>query len=353
LSKVSLNIIALSALLTFSALANEQKSQAELSFILMEAEDYLSVKPSKSLALLSPQVNLTQLAAPQFFRWHTALIRSALKLNKLAIMEHSINELIKHRLSSEFNQRLVTILSSIGIWLRKSGYFEQSKLTLICALTHNKNDEKKITLLTSIAITYRHQSQNDDAVKLYILAKSIAQKKQNLLSLARIENNLGVIEIENDAPEKAEAHFRKALTIYQSKSNRSGNVNSGINLLMAFLIQDQLTNYLRLSPSITRLTEDFPNTTRKNSLYWLNTVFQMRQGLELDEQIRSQLIESFDNINNRKVQFYLKKYFAHELKVNVAVPSQISQQQSPPLWFNEINQCDWEELKTQKPEISG
>jgi hypothetical protein len=114
------------------------------------------------------------------------------------------------------------------------------------------------------------------------------------------------------------------------------------------LIQDQQLNYRRLSPSITRLTEVFPNVIRQNTLFWLNTVFQIRQGLVLNEQIKTQLEDSFYKINDRKLQFSLKKHFAKELNVNVPLPMKISQQQSIPLWFNEINQCDWEQLKKHK-----
>jgi hypothetical protein len=58
----------------------------------------------------------------------------------------------------------VTILSSIGVWLRQSGYFEQAKLTLTCALTYNKTEKNQITLLTSIAIVSNYLNQKDDAV---------------------------------------------------------------------------------------------------------------------------------------------------------------------------------------------
>ena len=166
--------------------------------------------------------------------------------------------------------------------------------------------------------------------------------------MANIENNLGVIAMEIDTPDIAEAHFGEALTKYQSKSNRSSNVTSDINLLFVFLIQDQQLNYRRLSPSMTRLTEVFPNVTRQNTLFWLNTVFQIRQGLVLNEQIKTQLEDSFYKINDSKLQFSLKKHFAKELNVNVPLPIKIPQQQSIPLWFNEINQCDWEQLKKHK-----
>jgi tetratricopeptide (TPR) repeat protein len=341
LLKVTLTIL---ALLTFPAHASDVISKEKLTSLLIDAEDYLSVKPSKSLKILSTQYNLSSLSESQFFRWHIASIRVALSFNNLSVMENSIKELITHKSTTEFEHRLVPILSSIGIWLRKSGYPEQAKLTLVCALTHNKIEENKVRLLISIAIASRYLNQNNDAINTYNLAKSIAENENISAPLATIENNLGVIILENDDVTSAEHHFRSALARYQANSNRSGNVISGINLLQTFLIQDKQLDYQRLFPTITRLTKAFPNESRQGTLFWLNTVFQMRQGLKLNKQILSQLEKSFYKISDPKLQFSLRKHFAQELSINVELPIQNSPQKLAPLWFSEISQCNWKEL---------
>lgn len=344
------NLIFTALLLAYSAYAAEPPSKAQLASILMEAEDYLLVKPSKSLAILATNTNLAPLSESQFLRWHIAIIRASVSLNRLSIMEQSIQKLIEHKSSAEFNRRLVPILSSIGIWLRKSGYLPQAKLALTCALTHNKIEENKVKLLTSLAIVSRHLNQNDYAVETYNLAKHIAQDKKLTPSLATIENNLGVIALENDDVIKAEHHFRTALAMYQENSIRSGNIISGINLLQTFLIQHQQVNYQRLSPTIARLTDAFPNESRQSTLFWLNTVFNARQGMKLSEEIKTQLTTSFNKISDRKLKFSLKKHFADELKIKVDLPDKTHHEKLPPLWFEEITQCDWEKLKSFKLE---
>ncbi len=330
----------------FAALAqaNDVANKAQLSSIILEAEDYLSVKPSKSLAMLSTDVDLSLLSESQFFRWHIATIKAAASLNNLPVMEFSIKQLIAHKSSTEFDLQIVSILSGVGIFLRKSGYLAQAKQALFCAVTHSKADEKKIKLLISIAIVSRHLDHKEYAIKAYDLAKRIAKNKKITSSLATIENNLGVLTLESDNITKAERHFRSALAMYQLNSNRSGNIISGLNLLHVFLMQDQQENYQRLSPSIIRLTEVFPNESRQSTLFWLNTVFQVRQGLVLNKQLVSQLEKNFDKISDRKLQFSLKKHFAEELKVNVELPKQTYQQKQTPLWFANINQCNWQKL---------
>jgi tetratricopeptide (TPR) repeat protein len=341
LSKI---VLVITLLFASIAQANGSLNREQLTSILSEAEDYLSVRPSKSLAMLPTNVDLSPLSESQFFRWHITIIRAAVSLNNLPIIEFSIKKLLAHKSSAEFERQIVSILSGVGIWLRKSGYLKQAKQTLFCALTHNKSDKKKVKLLTSLAIVSRHLDQKENAIKAYNLAKNIAQDKKITTLLATIENNLGVLALESDNITKAELHFRNALAMYQLNSNRSGNVLSGINLLQIFLIQNQQQNYQRLSPSITRLTEAFPNETRKSTLFWLKTVFQTRQGLTLNKQILLQLEKSFYNVKDRKLQLSLKKHFAEELKVNVELPKQAYQQKKAPLWLTEISQCDWEKL---------
>ena len=170
--KVTLTIL---ALLVFPIHASDTISKDKLTSMLAEAEDYLSVKPSKSLKILSSQNDLSLLSEPQFFRWHIASIRASLSFNNLLMMENSIKALITHKSATEFEHRIVPILSSIGIWLRKSGYLKQAKLTLVCALKHNQIEGNKVKLLTSIAIVSRHLNQNEYAINTYNIAKSIAK----------------------------------------------------------------------------------------------------------------------------------------------------------------------------------
>ncbi len=345
-TRLSLTFIALLTC-SFSASAIEQPSQNQLVSILLEAEDHLSVKPSKSLVLLSGEVDLSLLSEAQFFRWHVALIRASLSFNELSTMESSIKHLISRKSSTEFKRRLIPILSSIGIWLRKSGYLQQAKLTLTCALTHNTNEINEIKLLTSLAIASRHLNQNEYAREVYNFAKKIAQNEKLEPSIATIENNLGGLALESNDVVKAEHHFRTALALYQKESIRSGNIISGINLLQTFLIQHQHLNYQRLYPSIARLTDTFPNKSRKSTLFWLNTIFEIRQGKQLSDELKAQLIWNFNQINDRKLQLILIKYFSDDLNMELNVPNNVSLKSSAPSWFKEITQCDWQKLAPQ------
>ena len=347
LLKVTLTIL---ALLIFPIHASDAISKDRLTSMLAEAEDYLSVKPSKSLKILSTPNDLSLLSESQFFRWHIASIRASLSFNNLSMMENSIKTLITHKSVTEFERKIVPILSSIGIWLRKSSYLKQAKLTLVCALKHDPTEDNKVKLLTSIAIVSRHLNENEYAINAYSIAKRIAESENISSSLATIENNLGVLALENNEVTKAEQHFRSALTQHQKNSNRSGNIVSGINLLQAFLIQNKQLDYQRLSPSITRLTKAFPNASRQGTLFWLNTVFEIRQGVKLNGRVKAQLVKSFDNISDQKLQFSLNKHFADELNISISLANKTSQESLPPLWFNQITQCDWPRLKTFKLE---
>lgn len=329
----------------FATQANQLPSNRQLVSILAEAEDYLSVKPSRSLQLLSKPNDLSILTEDEFFRWHITIIRSALPLNKLSLVEHSLSTLFKHAHSHEFNRRIVPILSALGIWLRRSNYLEEAKLALLCSLSHNNIRQNKVRLLISLAIVSKHLAQKSEASQIYNLARTIAEQDQLTSLLATIENNIGVLALENGDLLAAEQRFRKALARYQAHSNRSGNIVSGLNLLQVFLIQNQSQNFQRLYPSIARLTQSFPNNSKKNNLKFLKTIFDIQQSDIISIEAKKLLANSYQQITEQSVQLSLHQYFAKTYALDLKQPKQFINKKLQSPWFTKIPQCNWHELK--------
>ena len=303
---------------------------------LQEAEDYLTVLPSKSIKLLTKYQDLSLLKTKEKIRWYIATIRAANSLNDLPTIRNTINQLLSVSRQPEFEDKLVSVLSSIGIYLRKSGHLSEAKLSFLCSLQHAKEVKKQVILLSSLAITARHQDDLISARNINLFARELADKNKLLSSRAAIENNLALIALNQNKLDVAEQYLLSALRTFQTISKRSSIVKIGNNLLLIYLLQDKPIRYQRIYSSIARLTAAHPNKTQKVHLLWVHSTFQQRQGHTITNEKKKQLVDDFNKLSDNNLQATLQKYLAKELGVTVKLKQSMVAETFQDDWFINI-----------------
>lgn len=328
------------------AMESNIDKQSQLMLILAEAEDYLAVKPSKTIELLTNVDDITALNTQSSIRWYLALIRASVPANNRLLFENSIKELLTFQDSPYFKERLPTILSGMGIWLRKSGYRAEAKLCLLCALKYTNDDKIKMILMNSLAVNSRYMGELDFARKIYLNVKALATKLTLTASLASVDNNLGAMAFEQEEFAKAEEYFRSSLALSQSISKRSNHVTAGLNLLFTFYLQGELLNYQRLYTPMERLINVFPNPEKKANLLLLNTAFNVDLGKSITEKQKDELLIAYSKLTNRKEQAIISKYLGNKLGIEFIVSPDIETVSLEKSWLNEIDFCDWDEFSS-------
>ncbi|MBQ4850289.1 tetratricopeptide repeat protein [Pseudoalteromonas sp. MMG012] len=316
-------------------------SQSGIDSLLDEAEDYLVVKPSRTLTLLNQVNNLASYTDNTQIRWHLLKLRASVSTNRLVEMDSSIEQLQSYQHSAYFKDNLVTIFSAIGIWFRRSGFPQYANASLSCALTYAKNPKQRLALINSKALVARYLKKYRRAEVLYEQATSIATKHNNKIKLATIANNLGVIALDKKEYERAEHYFRRALKGHQNNDNRAGNVTAGLNLLFLFTLQNQVVNYQRLYEPIAALTNAFPNKAKQALLFWIRTMHNAKGQPVTDNRLKVRLANEFSMLESRRVKQLVKFYFAEKLAVEVSLTPTPKPRKINLSLITNMSHCDW------------
>ncbi|KZN47248.1 tetratricopeptide repeat protein [Pseudoalteromonas luteoviolacea] len=308
---------------------------------IKEAEDYLRIDPSRSLTILNAIPHIHAMTNAQQVRWHIAAMRAAVPTGNNKLLIDSLEVVFHHHKHPYFIDKLVSITSGAGIWLRKHDYLQDAQLSFECSYKHAINERQRLTLTNSLALLARQLNDLEKAKALYVKAKKMARLADRKNLLAIIENNQGMIALEEGNITLAEQHFRAALAGYQNVDKRSGQISAGVNLLFVFVIQQQWINFQRLYRPTEILAQAFPNTAKQSLLLWLNTRFRHMQGDPLSEQENKMLLSAYDQLDDERVRALVTQHLAGAM--DVELPKRIT---SKPVrfnrpWFEKVKQCDW------------
>ncbi|MCF2857735.1 tetratricopeptide repeat protein [Pseudoalteromonas sp. SMS1] len=311
--------------------------------LLKEAQDYLSVKPSHTLQILDSMTARELLPTALKIRWHIIRVRASVTTNQLDLVEQSLTELFTYDNHGYFNERLTTILSALGIWLRRKGHLREADISLKCALKYTDDERKRMLLINSRALVARHMGKHTRARALYHQAEQIAVSLNARSTMATINNNLGAIALDLGDYSLAETQFRLALAGYQDVAKRSGHITAGLNLLLVFVIKGELTNYQRLYGPIATLTDAFPNQSKKALLLWTFAAYEAKQGKQLSSIDKAALESAYLKLESYKVKRLVDIHLTPILGIK---PPQRLQQQTPSafqsVWFDKVSQCNWQ-----------
>ncbi|TQF68042.1 tetratricopeptide repeat protein [Pseudoalteromonas luteoviolacea] len=330
-------------LVLFSSMALASKSIEEQMDLLKEAQDYLSVKPSQTLQILESMTAKESLPTALKIRWHIIRVRASVTTNQLDIVEQSLARLFTYDSHPYFNERLTTILSALGIWLRRKGHLREADISLVCALKYTDDERKRMLLINSRALVARHMGKHTKARELYKQAETIAKALNARSTMATINNNLGAIALDLGDYTLAEAQFRLALAGYQEVAKRSGHITAGLNLLLVFVINGEVTNYQRLYGPVAALTEAFPNQSKKALLAWTFAAYEAKQGKALSSSDKAQLKLTYEQLESGKVKSLVDIHLAPIVGIE---PPKSTQQQTTEVfqraWFDKVSQCNWQ-----------
>jgi len=305
--------------------------------LLQEAEDYLKVKPSKSIQLLNQIQDLAKQSSKFTIRWHIIKIKAAVSTNHLTEIQQSLAQIYILKKHPYFIKNLPTILSAAGIYLRRSGFYAEAELATICALQYSTSDKQRLSLINSLALISRQLGQHTEAERLYVKATALAKKLNSKQMLATIANNRGAMALDLNKLEQAERYFRHALAGYQAVSKRSGNITVGLNLLFVFLLQNDLLNYQRLYSPINKLTKAFPNKSKHALLLWIHWTYKVMIGEALTENTKNSLIIAFNEIESVKLKSLVKRHLAVRLSINVVLPEKVRLKSLNQSWIGLLN----------------
>ena len=309
---------------------------------LDEASDYLTVNPAQSITILDSINGLQQASAAQFIRWHLINARAAVPTAQYDRLYQSIDAVFSHHHSYYFQQKLTTVMSALGIWLRHEEYLPDAKLSFQCAFRYAESDRQRLTLSNSMALLARSQNDYEQARNLYGQSHSLAIKLALPNVVAMIENNLGYLALDEGRVVAAERYFRSALIRYQAIDKRAGQISAGLNLLLVFLVQEQQLNYDRLYGPTATLTEAFPNDAKQALLHWLEAGYAYHKGDTLTAEHKAQLQSAFKQLQSDKMRAIIYRYFAKPMQVAVDLPqAPLHTKRFSSPWFELVKECAW------------
>ncbi|MCF2909407.1 tetratricopeptide repeat protein [Pseudoalteromonas sp. DL2-H2.2] len=325
------------SLSSFATYQNLGRSPAD---ILREAEDYIIVEPSHSYRLLRQITSIEALSPSQQVRWHLIKVRSSIATNNLNNIESELEALIQLQEQAYFKKHLASMLSAMGIALRRLGYLAEAKTLYTCALTLKLSDKKRMALLINLAVLSRHMDDYSLARQSYQSARDIALRLHHERALANVNNNLGTLALDEGKIKLAETYYRDALVGYQSSDKRSGNITAGTNLLFVFAIQGHTLNFQRLISPISALVDAYPDKSKKALLLWLVSANDANLGKALPQDTRENLLSAFEQLESEKLQQLVKRYLAPKVKLEV-IPAKRPERvkKKLPAWFKARSFC--------------
>jgi len=289
---------------TYSASA-QTKSEALLSK-LAEAKDYLRVQPSVTSKILKQDLtNIGQLSINQQLTWHQNLLRASIALNDLEQAESTVRAMLSYPELEKETDKFVSMLSSLGIFLRRTGYPLESIWLFDCGLKQPiKITKQKISLLISKANSLSYLNKNSQAKVVYAQALQLAEKENADVYISAIYNTLGILAIKEGEFTLAKEYLVKGLQLSQHISRRSGQVVAGLQLLRLSILDNDPMLYDKLHYRISRLILGGKSEVRQDYLFWIETAHKVSKGKELTAEEQEQLTEKLKKIELTSIGLY-------------------------------------------------
>jgi tetratricopeptide (TPR) repeat protein len=201
--------------------------------------------------------------------------------------------------------KFVSLLSSLGIFLRRTGYPQESILLFNCGLMQpQKKHKQTISLLISKANSLSYLKKYNQAKATYAKALTLAEVNSADVYVSAIYNTLGILAIKQGEYKLAKKHLINGLQLSQTISRRSGQIVAGLQLLrLSILINDPML-YDRLHYRISRLILASDNEVRHAYLFWIEKAQQVSKGKMLSEEEKVQLSKGLKKIESTSIGLY-------------------------------------------------
>lgn len=273
---------------------------------MAEAKDYLRVKPSVSSQILKQYLgNIGKLTKDEQLRWHQSLLRSSIALNDLKQVESSVRVMLSYPELEQQTDKFVSMLSTLGIFLRRSGHPQESLLLFNCGLRQPiKETKQRISLLISKGNSLSYLNKNDQARSSYAKALQLANKTNAEVFKSAIYNTLGILAIKEENYVLAKDNLINALQLSQNISRRSGQIVAGLQLMMLSVLTNNPELYDRLHYRISRLTLASNNDSRHAYLFWIEKAHKVSKGKVLTIEEQEELLKKLEQIKPVNIGLY-------------------------------------------------
>lgn len=298
-------VISIMTTFMIHSVSAESASESLLSK-LSEAKDYLRIQPSVSSKILKkhlPQIG--QLAIDEQLTWHQNLLRASIALNDLNQVEQTVKVMLSYPELEKETDKFVSLLSSLGIFLRRTGYPQESILLFNCGLEQPiKNEEQRISLLISKGSSLSSLNQYSQARSTYAQALQLAEQQNAEVLISAIYNTLGIMAFKEGDYTLAKEYLIHALQLSQNISRRSGQIVAGLQLLRLSILSDEPMLYDRLHYRISRLTLVSESEVRHAYLFWIEKAHKVSKGKKLSAQEKEELLHKLEQIRPISVSLY-------------------------------------------------
>ena len=290
---------------TFSSVSAKLKSE-DLLIKLSDAQDFLRVKPSFSSKILKQHLaDIDQLTVTEQLTWLQSLLRSSIALNDLREVESTVRLMLVYPELEKQTDKFVSLLSSLGIFLRRTGHPHESILLFDCALKQAiTNEKQKISLLISKGNSLSYLDKNELAKASFGDALKLSKQTDSKVFISAIYNTLGILAIKEQDYSLAREYLLEALQLSQRISRRSGQIVAGLQLMMVAILDNDPELYQKLHYRISRLTLASESESRHAYLYWIEKAYQVSQGKRLSALEQEELLQKLEQIKPLSIGYY-------------------------------------------------
>jgi hypothetical protein len=271
------------------------------------------------------------------------LLQSAMianRVNNIPLLESSLKSL------NEFNQTKFTLnqaanqLYLLGHYNLKSTYNEHAIRAYYC--TFDKFQGKTAYLKGLHSISGAYLSLNELKV-----AEEIAQ----MVYRGVLENNmdswkgaavgtLGIFALHRKDYNIASQYFRQSMDAHQHSKSKSGEYHSGLNLLLTYVLKQDLQMYERLVERLERLDVIRNDSDRKKYLYLIKALAGVVKDGSLSVSDEAAVKDVIKNIESQTIRTAVDDFISPPLGIDVKPISKIVNK--VPKWVIEIldnNHC--------------
>jgi tetratricopeptide (TPR) repeat protein len=289
-----------------SAPASAEVTSEQLLRKLSEAKDYLSVKPSFTSKILKQHLNeIGKLNTQDQLTWHQNLLRASISLNNLKQVESTVITMLSYPELEKEADKFVSLLSSLGIYLRRRGHPVESLWLFNCGLKYSKNNKKQVmSLMLSKGNSLSYLHKYPEAKATYLKALQIAKQNNDDVYISASYNTLGILAIKEEDYTAAKKYLINGLQVSQRISRRSGQTVAGLQLLRLSILNNEPMLYDRLHYRISKLILASDSEVRHAYLYWIEKAHEVSKGKTISAKEREELSNKLKLIESTSIGLY-------------------------------------------------
>lgn len=175
----------------------------------------------------------------------------SLNVKAMAVYASDTNKAMELLLKAEriaktekLDQSLAYTLNNMGVVTRVKGDYEKAIAYSEASLNLTKDSLLTASAYNNIGSCKRNIGLYEAALKAYLKAVKIYDKKKDLKNQAIINNNIGLVYKSLEMNEKAKSYHQRAIITYEELKEKKGLSEAYNNLAIVYAYQDSLDNAL-------------------------------------------------------------------------------------------------------------